>query len=265
MLDEPGVGVVLGLSGSGPGKARPVTRERAVQLGRMCSRSNADVCGHVFPGPGPGLLRRRATAGRTPSRRCRRAPGSGVGAAAGRAGAEDVTRHDRRAGDQGQVGGTVVEAAAARRRRGCPRGRCRPLPRRAAPAGSADRAAGRRRSGRAGSARPRAGTARRARRTSPAWSARGPAAARTTASSGPSMIPMWLAARITPPAAGHAVARRARATRTAERRTQPRGRRAQRVQQPAGRVPSLRPAAGSAGPRRVTCRRASRPARRPGR
>ena len=85
--------------------------------------------------------------------------GSGVGAAAGRTGAEHRDRHDRGAGDEREVGRTVVEAVAARRRRGCPRGRCRPLPRRGRPAGTCGSRPGRRGTGRAGSGRRPAGSA----------------------------------------------------------------------------------------------------------
>ena len=114
-----------------------------------------------------------------------------------------VTGYDRGAGHQRQVGRAVVEPVEARRCRGCPRGRCRPLPRRAAPA--AQRLDGARVglcSGRAGSARRGAGSRPAGRRTSRAWSARARVAARRPPAAGRRCMPTWLDAKITRPVAG---------------------------------------------------------------
>ena len=200
------------------GRPRSVLRA-AARAGRgRCVAARFVQC---LPAAAPGAASRRpgpfpcvrgqgrassVTAGRRTPRRCGH-PAAAVESmpAARLAGAEDgSTGTTGRPGHQREVGRPVVEAvqlAVAARALGEDADHAA---RRAAPAAQSAR--------RRGSAwnrssgiwpGPRRNRPVPALGTSRAWSARAPAAGAKTASSGPSRTPMWLAAKITGPVAGH--------------------------------------------------------------
>ena len=246
-------------AGSGPGKDRRVSASARGQLGQQVPPEQHRRGRHVFPGAGPGLLCRPP--------RPRRRRGRSVSPRAGRALAPPpggrvpiiVTGHDRGAGDEGEVGGTVVEAVQLAVAAGALGEDARHSPVADARAGTSGSHPGRR-AKRSSGIWPEA---RRKRRAVPsnisclvsAWTGRGA----KTARSGPSMIPMWLLARITPPASG---TRSAWCTATGHRRAdQPRARRTQQRAAAGWRGARRRWRAGPPGSRSAV----PPPARRSGR
>ena len=174
-------------------------RGRSSRAPRPESPATAPGAAPRSPEPFPAYAA-TAVAPPTPGRRRSRATalprgGARVGVAAGLAGAEHDHGHDGRPGHQREVGRPVVEPVQRTVAAACPRGRRRRRRCRAAPAARSGRRAGRGGTGRRGSARP----GRRNRPVRPwnisslvrAWTGRG----RRIASSGPSMTPMWLAAK----------------------------------------------------------------------